>query len=45
MKDIVDGTYGILSSGEDDWNDYLQEIKDRKWAGLVQIFRLWFYIQ
>ena len=31
VKDIVDGTYGILSSGEDDWNDYLQEIKDRKW--------------
>ena len=31
MKDIVDGTYGILSSGEDDWNNYLQEIKDRKW--------------
>ena len=31
MKDIVDGTYGILSFGEDDWNDYLQEIKDRKW--------------
>lgn len=31
VKDIVDGTYGILSFGEDDWNDYLQEIKDRKW--------------
>ena len=31
VKNIVDGTYGILSSGEDDWNDYLQEIKDRKW--------------
>lgn len=31
VKDIVDGTYGILSSGEDDWNNYLQEIKDRKW--------------
>ena len=31
VKNIVNGTYGILSSGEDDWNDYLQEIKDRKW--------------
>ena len=31
VKDIVYGTYGILSFGEDDWNDYLQEIKDRKW--------------
>lgn len=29
VKNIVNGTYGILSSGEDDWNDYLQEIKDK----------------
>ena len=25
VKDIVDGTYGILSSGEDDWNNYSRD--------------------
>lgn len=28
---VTTGTYGVLSQGKKDWDDYLKRIEDRKW--------------
>ena len=31
VKEVTTGTYGVLSQGKKDWDDYLKRIEDRKW--------------
>ena len=31
VKEVATGTYGVLSQGKKDWDDYLKRIEDRKW--------------